>query len=43
MLFRSNGVLNISKDNHQGFDERARVMGVVRNGKFSYADAAEKK
>lgn len=42
-LIVPNGVLNISKDNHQGFDERARVMGVVRNGKFSYADAAEKK
>lgn len=32
-----NGVLNISAENHQGFDERARVMGVVRNGRFSYA------
>ncbi|MBO9355274.1 ABC transporter substrate-binding protein [Bordetella petrii] len=32
-----NGVLNISKTDHQGFDERARVMGVIRNGRFSYA------
>ncbi|OZI22886.1 branched-chain amino acid ABC transporter substrate-binding protein [Bordetella genomosp. 7] len=32
-----NGVLNISKTDHQGFDERARVMGVIRDGKFSYA------
>ena len=32
-----NGVFNISKDDHQGFDERARVMGVVKNGRFSYA------
>jgi len=32
-----NGVLNISAQDHQGFDERARVMGVVRDGKFSYA------
>ncbi|MVW71226.1 ABC transporter substrate-binding protein [Bordetella sp. 15P40C-2] len=33
-----NGVLNISKTDHQGFDERARVMGVIRDGRFSYAD-----
>ncbi|MFG0227616.1 ABC transporter substrate-binding protein [Achromobacter sp. 413638] len=32
-----NGVFNISKEDHQGFDERARVMGVVKNGRFSYA------
>ncbi len=32
-----NGVLNISADNHQGFDERARVMGTIREGRFSYA------
>ncbi|WP_459614407.1 ABC transporter substrate-binding protein [Bordetella sp. 2513F-2] len=32
-----NGVLNISPANHQGFDERARVMGMVRAGHFSYA------
>ena len=25
------------QDDHQGFDERARVMGVVKNGRFSYA------
>jgi len=33
-----NGILNITKDNHQGFDERARVMGTVKNGRFSYAE-----
>lgn len=33
-----NGVLNISKTDHQGFDERARVMGVIRDGRFSYAN-----
>ncbi|MFJ1298354.1 ABC transporter substrate-binding protein [Pseudomonadota bacterium AL_CKDN230030165-1A_HGKHYDSX7] len=38
-LIVPNGVLNISAQNHQGFDERARVMGVVRNGKFGYAGA----
>lgn len=32
-----NGVLNISAEDHQGFDERAVVMGVVRDGRFSYA------
>lgn len=32
-----NGVLNITKNDHQGFDERARVMGEIRQGKFSYA------
>ncbi|HBD35073.1 MAG TPA: branched-chain amino acid ABC transporter substrate-binding protein, partial [Cupriavidus sp.] len=32
-----NGVLNLSAQDHQGFDQRARVMGVVRNGKFAYA------
>ncbi|OZI44603.1 branched-chain amino acid ABC transporter substrate-binding protein [Bordetella genomosp. 5] len=36
-LIVPNGVLNISAQNHQGFDERARVMGVVRDGKFGYA------
>lgn len=36
-LIVPNGVLNISKTDHQGFDERARVMGVIRDGKFSYA------
>ncbi|SAI56576.1 amino acid-binding periplasmic protein [Bordetella ansorpii] len=36
-LIVPNGVLNISAKDHQGFDERARVMGVVRNGRFSYA------
>jgi len=32
-----NGVLNLTEKDHQGFDERAAVMGVIRNGKFSYA------
>lgn len=36
-LIVPNGVLNISKTDHQGFDERARVMGVVKDGRFSYA------
>ncbi|GAA5234702.1 ABC transporter substrate-binding protein [Verticiella sediminum] len=37
-----NGVLNLSPQDHQGFDERAVVMGVVRDGKFSYLDEAPK-
>lgn len=37
-LIVPNGVLNITKTDHQGFDQRARVMGVIRKGKFSYAD-----
>lgn len=32
-----NGVLNLSPQDHQGFDARARVMGVIRDGKFRYA------
>lgn len=32
-----NGVLNISDKDHQGFDERARVMGTIKDGKFAYA------
>ena len=32
-----NGVLNVTPQDHQGFDERARVMATIRNGKFSYA------
>jgi branched-chain amino acid transport system substrate-binding protein len=32
-----NGVLNITKDDHQGFDQRARVMGTIKDGQFSYA------
>ncbi len=31
-----NGVLNISAQDHQGFDERSRVMGAIRQGKFVY-------
>jgi len=32
-----NGVMNMSAKDHQGFDQRSRVMGTVRNGKFAYA------
>jgi len=32
-----NGVLNLNARDHQGFDQRSRVMGVIRNGKFAYA------
>jgi len=32
-----NGVLNVTPQDHQGFDERARVMATIKNGKFSYA------
>ncbi|ODV42943.1 branched-chain amino acid ABC transporter substrate-binding protein [Cupriavidus sp. UYMMa02A] len=32
-----NGVLNLNAKDHQGFDQRSRVMGTVRNGKFAYA------
>lgn len=32
-----NGVLNISDSDHQGFDERARVMARIKDGRFSYA------
>jgi len=31
-----NGVLNLKVSDHQGFDERSRVMGIVRDGKFAY-------
>ena len=31
-----NGVLNISPNDHQGFDERARVMATIKDGKFAY-------
>jgi len=37
-LIVPNGVLNLSADNHQGFDERARVMATVKNGAFVYAE-----
>jgi len=36
-LIVPNGVLNLSKDNHQGFDERARVMATIKDGAFVYA------
>jgi len=32
-----NGVLNITAENHQGFDDRSRVMGEIKDGKFRYA------
>lgn len=32
-----NGVLNITAKDHQGFDERARVMGIIKDGHFQYA------
>ncbi|MNN22311.1 hypothetical protein D3C81_1356640 [compost metagenome] len=32
-----NGVLNLNAKDHQGFDQRSRVKGVIRNGKFAYA------
>lgn len=32
-----NGVLNVTPQDHQGFDTRARVMATIKNGKFSYA------
>lgn len=32
-----NGVLNIDRDNHQGFDARARVMGTIKEGRFTYS------
>ncbi|AOZ07411.1 ABC transporter substrate-binding protein [Cupriavidus malaysiensis] len=32
-----NGVMNMSAKDHQGFDQRSRVMGVIRDGKFAYA------
>ncbi|ADU91015.1 ABC transporter substrate-binding protein [Taylorella equigenitalis] len=31
-----NGVLNISSKNHQGFDDRAAVMGTIKDGKFVF-------
>ncbi len=32
-----NGVLNVTPQDHQGFDQRARVMATIKDGKFSYA------
>lgn len=32
------GVLNITPQDHQGFDQRAVVMGEVKDGKFVYAE-----
>jgi len=36
-LIVPNGVLNISAKDHQGFDDRARVMGKIEDGRFQYA------
>lgn len=36
-LIVPNGVLDITTANHQGFDARARVMGTIKDGKFTYA------
>lgn len=36
-LIVPNGVLNITPENHQGFDGRSRVMGEIKGGKFTYA------
>ncbi len=33
-----NGVLNITPQDHQGFDARAAVMGQIKDGKFQYAE-----
>ena len=35
-LIVPNGVLNIGPTDHQGFDERARVMATIKDGKFAY-------
>ncbi len=32
-----NGVLNLNARDHQGFDQRSRVMGIIRDGRFAYA------
>lgn len=32
------GVLNVTPQDHQGFDDRAAVMGEVKDGKFIYAE-----
>ena len=32
-----NGVLNLNAQDHQGFDQRSRVMGIITNGRFAYA------
>ncbi|NLY64159.1 MAG: ABC transporter substrate-binding protein [Alcaligenaceae bacterium] len=36
-LIVPNGVLNITPQDHQGFDSRAAVMGTIKDGKFVYA------
>ena len=35
-LIVPNGVVSTSAKDHVGFDQRASVMGVIRNGKFTY-------
>ena len=32
------GVLNVTPQDHQGFDARAVVMGQVKDGQFVYAE-----
>ena len=32
------GVLNVTPQDHQGFDQRAAIMGQVKEGKFIYAE-----
>ncbi|MDO5666215.1 MAG: ABC transporter substrate-binding protein [Alcaligenaceae bacterium] len=32
------GVLNVTPQDHQGFDERAAIMGEVKDGKFVFAE-----
>ena len=31
-----NGVVNTSKADHVGLDQRASVMGIIKNGQFHY-------
>ena len=31
-----NGVVNTSQTDHVGLDQRASVMGVIKDGKFTY-------
>ncbi|ETD72442.1 branched-chain amino acid ABC transporter substrate-binding protein [Pelistega indica] len=36
-LTAPNGVFNITAKDHQGFDDRATVLGEIKDGKFQYA------
>jgi branched-chain amino acid transport system substrate-binding protein len=31
-----NGVVNTSATDHVGLDQRASVMGIIKNGQFTY-------